>query len=441
MASKKLKEYSNTEQSFIEKDLCAMFSPEFLRETAIETGLIKRERKIDSVVMFWVLTLSFGVRLQRTLASLKRSYEKESNHDLSDSSWYYRFTPELVAFLKACVLHGIEYLAQEQCYSLNKKLIKFQDVLIQDSTIIRLHSSLSSLYPAARAKGKAAGLKVAVLVSAVGNRPESITLFSESTNELKTIRIGPWVKDKILLIDLGFYKYQLFSRIEENGGYFVSRLKDNSNPQIIKSYNTCRGQSIDVSGLYLKDILPKLKRQILDAEVEVSFKRRAYKGERRPDTHRFRLVAIYNEEEQKYHMYITNIYPDVLAPEDVGLLYGARWDIELLFKELKSKYALDLLNTTNPQIIEALIWVAILTLLVSRRTYSKIRKNRPEKDMIRYTQLRWSIIFAENASDQLTLILRYLGIERTLETIAGVYDSQALDPHVNRERFRAEWWA
>jgi IS4 transposase len=441
MVSRKIKDYSNMEQSFIEKDLCAMFSPEFLRKTAIETGLIKRERKIDAVVMFWVLTLSFGVRLQRTLASLKRSYEKESNQDLSDSSWYYRFTPELVAFLKACVLHGVEYLAQEQCHNLNKKLVKFQDVLIQDSTIIRLHSSLSSLYPAARAKGEAAGLKVAVLVSAVGNRPESISLFSESTNELKTIRIGPWVKDKILLIDLGFYKYQLFSRIEENGGYFVSRLKDNSNPQIIKAYNICRGQSIDVSGRYLKDILPKLKRQILDVEVEVSFKRRAYKGERKPDTNRFRLVAIYNEEEQKYHMYITNICPDVLVPEDVGMLYGARWDIELLFKELKSKYALDLLNTTNPQIIEALIWVAILTLLVSRRIYSNIRKNRPGRDMIRYTQLRWSIIFAENASDQLTLILRYLGIGRSLEIIAGVYDSQALDPHVNRERFRAEWWA
>lgn len=432
---------SVAEQNFIEKDLCAMFSPEFLRKTAVETGLIKRERKIDAVVMFWVLALSFGVRLQRTLASLKRSYEKEAHEKLSDSSWYYRFTPELVAFLKACVLHGIEYLAQEQSYNLNKKLLEFRDVLIQDSTIVRLHTSLAKLYPAARSKGEAAGIKIAILVSAIGNTPESISIHSESTNELKTIRVGPWIKGKILLMDLGFYKYQLFSRIAENGGFFVSRLKDNSNPKIIKANRIWKGQSIDVSGSYLQEILPKLKRQILDVEIEVSFKRRAYKGVSKSDTHRFRLVALHNDEEDKYHTYITNINSDILEPEDIGKLYGARWDIELMFKELKSRYALDVINTKNPQIIEALIWIAILTLLVSRRTYYNVRKIHPKKNIIRFTQLRWSIVFAENADDQLTLILRHLGITKNLETIAEVYDSQALDPHVNRERFRAEWWA
>jgi putative transposase len=432
---------SKAEQSFIEKDLCTMFSPEFLRKTAIDTGLIKRERKIDAVIMFWVLTLSFGVRLQRTLASLKRSYEKEAHEKLSDSSWYYRFTPELVAFLKACVIHGIEYLAQEQSHNLNKKLVKFQDVLIQDSTIVRLHTSLAKLYPAARSKGEAAGLKIAVLVSAVGNTPESISIYKERTNELKTIRVGPWIKGKILLIDLGFYKYQLFARIAENGGFFVSRSKDNSNPLIIKANRTWRGQSIDVCGTYLQDVLPKLQRQILDVNVEVSFKRRAYNGVRRQDTHRFRLVAIYNDEDEKYHTYITNINSDILEPEDIGKLYGARWDIELMFKELKSRYALDALDTKNPQIIEALIWVAILTLLVSRRTHFNVRKIHLGKNIVRFTQLRWSTIFAENANDQLTLILRYMGITKNLEILAGVYESQALDPHVNRERFRAEWWA
>lgn len=73
-------------KSSIENPLRKMFPEEWLRETAKETGLIKRECKIDPTIIFWVLTLSFGVRLQLTLASLKRQYEKEANITLSDSS-------------------------------------------------------------------------------------------------------------------------------------------------------------------------------------------------------------------------------------------------------------------------------------------------------------------------------------------------------------------
>ena len=127
-------------KSSIENPLRKMFPDEWVRETARDIGLIKRERKIDPTIMFWVLTLSFGVRLQRTLASLKRQYEKESKTKLSDSSWYYRFTPELVEFLHQCVIHGIEELAKEPGRNLNKKLDYFKDVLIQDSTIVRLIS-------------------------------------------------------------------------------------------------------------------------------------------------------------------------------------------------------------------------------------------------------------------------------------------------------------
>src|SRR5664279_5896238 len=139
-----------------------------------------------------------------------------------------------------------------------------------------------------------------------------------------------------------------------------------------------------------------------------------------------------NDEDEKHHIYITNIQKDVLNAKDIAKLYGARWDIELLFKELKSKYALDVLETKNVQAIEALIWTAILTLIVSRRIYNLVRNSssNPEK-MVRYTQLRWSTIFAENASDLLTVILKDCGIERTFETVMSVYDSQALDPHVN----------
>jgi putative transposase len=431
------------ESDVIEKDLCTLLSKEYLKSAAKTSGMIIRERKIEAFEMLWVLVFSFGAHLQRNLASMKRKYEKESKKKLADSSWYERFTPELADFLKLCVTHVIEQLAQEQNKVLNEKLTKFKDVLIQDSTIIRLHKSLAKKWPAARSKTVAAGVKVGLLVSAVANSPKSIGIYPERTSELKTLRIGPWIKDRILLIDLGFYKHLLFSKIKHHGGSFVSRLKGNVNPLIIDAYTTCTVNNIDVKGKHLNEILPKLKGEVLDVEVEITFKRPNYNGKSktRMDSERFRLIAVYNVEEEKYHIYLTDISPDVLGPEDIAKLYGARWDIELVIKELKSRYDLDVVNTTKPHTIEAYIWISILTLLISRRIYNIVRKHSPKEKMVRYTQLRWSTIFTENADAQLTLILRYCGVERTFETVMNVYQSQALDPHVNRYRFREEWWA
>jgi putative transposase len=428
-------------ENLIERELCELFPPEWLRNKAKETGLIKRERKIDPVIIFWVLAIGYGTFLQRTLAGLKRNYEMASKHILSDSSWYYRFTPELVAFLRECVARGLEYIAQEPSRTLSERLSPFEDVLIQDSTIVRLHEKLAKVWPATRSRKVAAGVKVAVLTSAIANGPKSVALFAENTNDLKTLKIGPWIKDRILLIDLGFYKYQVFTRIKENGGYFVSRLKSNANPLIIETNRTYRGRSIDVRGKHLQDVLKDLKRQVLDVEVEVSFNRRAYRGKEKKDNERFRMVAVYNEDEDKYHLYITNLSPDLLEPEEVARLYGARWEVEILFKELKSKYALDVVPTSNPQVIEAFIWIAILTLLISRKIYIIMRRRNPGAKLVRFTQLRWSNLFSENAGRILNAVLQHLGLDTSLMTSFKISLSEALDPHVNRRRFTEEWWA
>jgi IS4 transposase len=426
----------------LEDSLREMFSEEWLRQTAKETGLIVRERKIDPVIIFWVLTLSFGVRLQRTLASLKREYEIEAHKTISDSSWYYRFTPELVEFLHQCVIHGIEELAKEPGRKLSKKLENFQDVIIQDSTIVRLHSSLADKFPAARARTVTAGVKVGVMVSAVANGPKTVALYSEKTAEIKTLKIGPWIKNRILLVDLGFYKTQMFARVEENGGYFVSRIRKNMDPIVVLiEEGVPKTKCKDFIGKPISEYIKQLSGKDIDAVVKIAFKRRGYKGKQKQDELRIRLVAVYNDKDEKHHIYITNIQKEILNTKDIASLYGARWDIEMLFKELKSKYALDVLETKNVQVIEALIWTALLTLIVSRRIYSLVRNSttHPEK-MARYTQLRWSTIFAEKASDLLTVVLNRCGIQRTFETIMSVYQSQALDPHVNRERFREEWF-
>ncbi len=199
--------------------LTAMFPNEWLEETARKTGLVKRERKITPVAMFWVLVLSYGISAERTLAAMKRDYQRETQTTLSDSSWSERFTPELTRFLHACVLRGIEELAKVSSNVLSERLRCFEDILIQDSTVIRLNAKLAQQWPPVRSPKPAAGVKLATLVSVVANGPKRLALYGERTAEIKTLRVGPWVKNRILLVDLGFFKHHLLARIEENEGF------------------------------------------------------------------------------------------------------------------------------------------------------------------------------------------------------------------------------
>ena len=417
-----------------------LFPVEYLMETAKETGLVKRIRKINPVTLFWVLVLGFGVHLERTLAGLKRQYEKETAKELSSSSWYDRFTPELVTFLRQCVLRGIEIQAQQPGRILKEKLRGFKDLIIQDSSVIRLHETLSKIWPAARSKKVAAGVKVSLVVSAIVDGIHSVRLVPENTAEVKTLKIGPWVRDRILLIDLGFFKYGVFDKVDKYKGYFISRLKNNANPLIVGVNCKWRGRSVPVVGKRLKDVKPLLKRQILDVTVEVEFKKRKYRGKRSNAKRQFRLVGVYNEEDKKYHFYITNIDKDKLDGKDIALLYRARWEIELIFKELKSRYCIDLIPSAKPNIVEAFIWIGILTLLCSRRIFLMIRAANPDKSK-RFTHLRWAKVFAENAPDLMRDVIRSNGLEWNIMTYVDIFSSQACDPNVNRKRLMEEWVA
>lgn len=418
--------------------LTELFSEDFLRKAAAETGFIRRERKIDPVIMFWVVVLGFGVNFLRTIRGLKRSYETVSGVNLSISSFCTRFTPEMEAFLHRCVIRAFEYQAREPCVKLGDKLKGFKDLLIQDSTIIRLHASLSHLWPAARSKQAAAGLKLSCIVSAVADGVKTVRLFSERTAEVKTLRLGPWLRDRVLLTDLGFFDFNSFDKIERYGGFFVSRLKGNANPLIIGVNRDCRGNSVDVIGKKLRDVLPLLKRQMLDVEVEVEVRRRKYKGKTTRISRTFRMVLVLNEETKQYHSYLTNIPASVLNGEDIASLYGARWEIELVFKELKDVYHLDQIQSANPNVVKCLIWVSILTFICSRQILRLIKKHNPGNAHL-YTHLHWAKAFTENADRLLKEILESMDLELDMITYFSIMMGQGRNPNINRKRLMDPW--
>ena len=432
----------------IENVLNKMFSPEWLRDTATKVGFIQRNRKIDPVTFFWVVVLGFGVGMQRTLASLRRAYETASAETLVPSSFYDRFSNGLVAFLKECLAHGIAELSRHNSLSLSDKLKGFKDLVVADGTIIRLHDKLAEEFPGARGKAE---LKIHVATGITGNT-KTIAIYSGKTAEVKTMRIGPWVKDNILLFDLGYFKYELFSRIRDNGGYFVSRLKKSANPTIVSVLQSHRDKTIDLAGKKLKDILPQLKQEVIDVEVEVSFKGNASKTKKakKEDSFEiynprggapkvtFRLVGIIDKETKKYHLYLTNIRPEQLTAEDVALLYRARWSVELLFKELKSLYKLDVISSGSPAVVESLVLVAMLTLVVSHRLLNHMRLLVPEKSS-RFTPLRWAESFYAIAPVLMGRVLKLAGIDDDPLQLIIYFMSEGVDPNVNRERLLSPW--
>lgn len=418
----------------IEKVLNEMFPAQWLRTTATEVGYVQRNRKIDPVVLFWVLVLGFGVGVQRTIASLRRGYESASGDTIVPSSFYDRFNKKLIVFLKECLAHGIADLAGHTSLVLSEKLKGFKDLVVADGTVFRLHEKLAEQFPGARGKAE---LKIHTVIGITGNT-KSVHFYPGKTAEIKTMRIGAWVKDHILLFDLGYFKFQLFSRIRRNGGYFVSRLKDTANPTIVSVLRTHRGRTIDLEGKRIKDVLPRLKREIIDVEVEVSFNRRTYKGSSSKATEVFRLVGVFNSETKQYHLYMTNLSPEQLSAEDVAQLYAARWSIELVFKELKRLYKLDVISSAENDVVEALVLVALLTLVVSHRVLNHMRTLAPEHSA-RFTPLRWAETFYSAAPFLMRSVVEVAGVTDDPFVAISFFMSEAVDPNVNRDRLLTPW--
>ena len=163
-------------------------------------------------------------------------------------------------------------------------------------------------------------------------------------------------------------------RIGRNSGYFITRLATNAIPCIGATHRQGRGRAIELEGNRIKEVPRRLQRDVFDVEVEVAFQRRVDAGIRRTVGRRLRLIAVRLPESTEYPFYLTDIDPDSFDPHAVAQTYAARWQIELIFKELKSHYRLDELPTSKAHIVETLLLRAVITLLVRRRALQAVRE-------------------------------------------------------------------
>ncbi|MEA2035588.1 MAG: IS4 family transposase [Euryarchaeota archaeon] len=352
------------------KEMMELISFEEIASAAVTCKFIIRSRKIHPEEFLLTLLFGFYSKEEPSIAKLHRLYNSlvSPENRVVYSSFYERFTEDAEIFTDACLRSRLSKEISCVNSELKGYIRKFQDILIIDNTIVRVHPDFAEKYPATHTRRAAAGIKISVMLSVVGNGPRSVKLYPEKTNDAKTLNIGPWAKDRILLMDRGFFKFASFAKIDSYGGSFVTRLKSNTKAEIVSaSLGIPEKVREKIAGLDIHDVIEKIKPIKLDIDANVRVK--YYSGGKKKDKSALNLqfVAVYNEMTDDYHTYFTNIPESEFNGKNVAALYIARWDIENLFRETKSENLLGRHKSKNEHITNIFAIIPFMRLIISRK--------------------------------------------------------------------------
>lgn len=97
-----------------------------------------------------------------------------------------------------------------------------------------------------------------------------------------------------------------------------------------------------------------------------------YHGDKKQKEHRSRRIAYWDNENGRLFEFITNNF--ALSAEKVALIYKKRWQIELLFKQLKQNFPLKYFLGDNENAIELQIWAAMLANLLITLVKNQVKR-------------------------------------------------------------------
>lgn len=386
----------------------SFFCEEKINNMALELGVCQRRRKIEPAKLMLAQVLAISNGAVKTLEDIRLFYCRMNNVELARSSFHEYLSPELGLMMKQLV----NDFCENNCQSLWPLLPgeAFTDMVIQDSSLVTLHDKLERKYPSCRFSGsrktgrKRAAVKVHIGMNPLSPAPRTLELTSGRAYDADYLKVGEWVRNTLLLFDRGYCKYKLFHEIVKQGGYFITRYQKNFNPPLIEDCDEVEEQAkvnTEKKVRYVSDAIRDATAATCppkSIDYKILATDRYEKGGKRKKGVSFvmRFVGVWNEDKKEYHCYFTNLPADLASAEMVGVWYGCRWDIEMQFKELKTYFKLDQVETSKDYIVESLLYAALLGWLLCRWLHLSLLKacghNRWDCPSLRFAVVFLSII-------------------------------------------------
>ncbi len=228
---------------------------------------------------------------------------------------------------------------------------------IIDSTTITLFSNLifKGVGRNPKTGKKKGGIKVHTNIHANEGVPSDIKFTSAATNDSFMLKPTNYNDGDIIAIDRAYIDYSKFEELTNRGVIYVTKMKKNLVYEVLSSkmYMTPAG-------------LMEYKVQV------VEFKKHVKNGE--DIKHKARIVT-YVDLKKKKPKIISLLTNDMdMEIEDVIAIYRKRWEIELLFKQLKQNFPLRYFYGESANAIKIQIWVTLIANLLLMVIQKRIRR-------------------------------------------------------------------
>ena len=229
--------------------------------------------------------------------------------------------------------------------SRSRKHPKWMDRLqIIDSTTISLFSNLifKGVGRHPKTGKKKGGIKVHTVIHANEGVPSDIRFTSAATNDSFMLKPSNLSKGDILAMDRAYIDYGKFEELSLRGVIYVTKMKK-SLKYVINS-----------------DVMYQTPDGLMEARVQnVTFSKRTNDG---VICHNARIITYADEKKHKLISLLTNDLDS--DPYEIIAIYRQRWEIELLFKQIKQNFPLKYFYGESANAIKIQIWVTLIANLL-----------------------------------------------------------------------------
>lgn len=244
---------------------------------------------------------------------------------------------------------------QELLSDSQKDKVLLKRIFLVDSTTISLFKAIMKCVGRKPLDGKSkGGIKVHTMLNAYEQVPQLIHFSEAAAHDhtfLSKLNLQP---HQIAVFDRAYVDYLQYAKWTKANIHFVTRLKDNA---------VYRG----LEDLDIPEDCPT--NYIKDEKISIRYK----DEQKREQTLVLRRVVYYDEDKKRLLQFLTNIFD--MSTQEIGQLYKLRWQIELLFKQLKQNFPLKYFLGDNENAIKIQIWCTLIANLL----FTVIRKGIKQK--------------------------------------------------------------